>query len=917
MAAALIETVRLGQKELSSHMLVEAGLRRGWVDEAQLARARNSNVAGAPVYSELVDRLLDTGNISAAQLQTLREEAAFAEILETVTDSEAPEEVRAAAELPDRRVGRYILSGEIGAGGMGVVWRAWDTQLSRWVAVKQLKVNDAQLVSRFMREASLLARLSHPHITAVYEIGVSQGQPFLVMELVEGGSPKAADLSREQAAAVIRDAARAVQYAHDQGIIHRDLKPSNLLVDKSGRVFVTDFGLARMRESSNDLTASGSLLGTPAFMASEQAQGKEADHRTDVYGLGASLYALLSGEPPFTGEIVHELVKRVAVSNPPTLNDGDDLAVIVQKAMERDREDRYQTVAELADELQRFLDDEPILARPLNPLQRYARRARRRPALAAGLSLGALTLLVVLGWGGNTLREFYVRQNQIDNAAVYIANAMGQEEQLSDLHADGAVDEQLLTQLVGNLEQAADSALQAAPGYAQAEYYKGRVDMWRSNYEQAHERFTRALEDDPFLEQARIYRVVAASVINDATSPEIVQDRNGFRVIAAADTAAKQRGLAAIDNDIAQIHPESAKIDLVNAVSLNIRGQFAEAIDALNRHLRTFPVDNNIRGLLQLALIAGGRYDEAIELAQQLIKNNTFVAESHANWGYALAGKGDFAGAAAQMQTSLDIQPNDDFARWLATWQAAQGDLESALVTLTEILKRNPDHRGALLSRSSIIGMLGSEDKEIQQIALADAERAVELGPDDAYAHFLLGQAALYSDPERSIREHEIAIELDAAEYQAHSAAMQAAGYFMLEQYADAISAMQRALQHHPDNRNWTMMLARFQYMAEQYDNSLHTMAPYIAADDAEALYLELMALEATGQVQAFAERAARLVELHPAEPAYRLTLARALIQNGRAAEAAAELDNIERSQADDEAVQADVAYLRGLLDGG
>ena len=177
-------------------------------------------------------------------------------------------------------------------------------------------------------------------------------------------------------------------------------------------MFVTDFGLARLREEAASLTASGALLGTPAFMAPEQAQGKDADYRTDVYGLGATLYALVEGKPPHTGEIVHEVVRRVAVANPPTLGGRDDLVVVAQKAMERDREDRYETAGELADELDRFMADEPIHARKINRVERTWRRAKRRPA-AAGAIAAALTIVIgASSWGGSSLQSYYARQRR-------------------------------------------------------------------------------------------------------------------------------------------------------------------------------------------------------------------------------------------------------------------------------------------------------------------------------------------------------------------------------------------------------------------------------------------------------------------------------------------------------------------------
>jgi eukaryotic-like serine/threonine-protein kinase len=302
----------------------------------------------------------------------------------------------------------YQVLGELGRGGMGVVYKARQTKPNRLVALKMIlasgEASEAQL-TRFDLEARALARLKHPNIVQLYEVGEYQGQPFFSLELVEGGSLAqrldGKTLPPEQAAQLVETLARAMFAAHRCGIIHRDLKPSNVLVAADGSLKVTDFGLAKDLRDVSGPTATGAVMGTPAYMAPEQAAGQtdQFGPHTDVYALGAILYEALCGHPPFSGTpqiILFNVLEREPV--PPRRANRKipvDLETICLKCLQKDPRQRYRSAGELAEELRRFRKEEPIQARPLGRGERLIRWARRRPALAAVYGL----LLVVAGLG--------------------------------------------------------------------------------------------------------------------------------------------------------------------------------------------------------------------------------------------------------------------------------------------------------------------------------------------------------------------------------------------------------------------------------------------------------------------------------------------------------------------------------------
>lgn len=308
-------------------------------------------------------------------------------------------------EVP-RRVGEYQLIEEIGSGTSGEVYRALDVRLQREVAVKVLRggaFSTHRERERLMREARALARINHPSIVPIYDVGVEDGVPFLVTKLIEGttlgGRADSLGWSNRTATEVVAQIADAISAAHENGIVHRDLKPSNVLIDSSDHPYVTDFGLAKLPDASYSLTQNGQVIGTPAYMSPEQAAGcdDEVDHRSDIYSLGAILYELLTGVPPFQGT-AERILHQVRWDEPVAPRARDtriepDLETICLRALHKRPSSRFASAAQLAEDLRRFLAGEPIHSRPVGRWERSWRWCRRHPRTAIGVF--AVTALLV------------------------------------------------------------------------------------------------------------------------------------------------------------------------------------------------------------------------------------------------------------------------------------------------------------------------------------------------------------------------------------------------------------------------------------------------------------------------------------------------------------------------------------------
>ncbi len=286
-----------------------------------------------------------------------------------------------------RSFGDYELLEEIARGGMGVIFRARQSSLDRIVALKMIL--EGQLASqveidRFKIEAQAAAHLDHSGIVQVFDHGVIDGRHYIAMAFIDGESLaeriQTATLSDDHAARILLQITDAIDYAHQRGVIHRDLKPANILIDGTGNTRISDFGLAKRRDRKSQLTVSGQMLGTPSYMAPEQASSRgEVTDATDIYALGAILYAMLSGKPPFEGATLVETISKVIEQEPLPLKQvtnnhvSPDLETICFKCLEKDPADRYPTAAELGLELKRFLNGEPIEARPLSALAKIMR----------------------------------------------------------------------------------------------------------------------------------------------------------------------------------------------------------------------------------------------------------------------------------------------------------------------------------------------------------------------------------------------------------------------------------------------------------------------------------------------------------------------------------------------------------------
>jgi serine/threonine-protein kinase len=311
--------------------------------------------------------------------------------------------------LPSR-IDDYELLEEIARGGMGVVWKARQVRLNRVVALKIMRDGafaSPREVRRFQVEAEAAAALKHPGIVTIHETGEHEGVPYFSMEYVEGTSladvVAPGPLAPRRAARYVAAIARSVDHAHRQGILHRDLKPANVLIDADDSPKVTDFGIAKRLDAATDLTITD-LLGTPRYMAPEQAAGREeaVGPATDVYGLGAILYELLTGRTPFEGTTLPELLLQILDQDPVAPRTvrrevPADIDAICLRCLEKEPRRRYASAGELADDLERFLADEPVAARPQRPILMVRQWMARRPILT--LTWIVLVLFLASEWG--------------------------------------------------------------------------------------------------------------------------------------------------------------------------------------------------------------------------------------------------------------------------------------------------------------------------------------------------------------------------------------------------------------------------------------------------------------------------------------------------------------------------------------
>ena len=341
-------------------------------------------------------------------------------------------------------LGDYELLEEIGRGGQGVVFRARQKRLNRTVALKVISLGQwasKAHLKRFRREAEAAASLDHPCIVPIYEVDERDGSCYFSMKFVEGGQldevTRREPMPIRRAVELIAKVARTVHYAHEHGILHRDIKPGNILLDAKGEPHLTDFGLARLVESESSVTHTLDILGTPSYMAPEQAVGNNTavSNATDVYGIGAVLYQLLTGHPPFAGGATYETIRLLLDTEPrqPRLLNPKidrDLSTICLKCLEKDPKRRYSSALALAEDLERWLKHEPILARHTGIIGRSRKWVRRNPTSAL-LAASLIALAAAAGW--IVWKSEFIRRPVTNGIAVLPF------ENLSEQKEDGAL----------------------------------------------------------------------------------------------------------------------------------------------------------------------------------------------------------------------------------------------------------------------------------------------------------------------------------------------------------------------------------------------------------------------------------------------------------------------------------------------
>lgn len=646
---------------------------------------------------------------------------------------------------------RYEIGREIGRGGMGVVYEAFDRQLGRPVALKTMSAGpgaDDEVRRRFAREAQAAARLRHPHIAVVHDATPD----YIAMQLIRGG-PIACVRGADPRPVVglLRDAARALQHAHEQGIVHRDVKPSNLLVE-DGHVFVVDFGLSKRLDGAASVSLGGAVLGTPAFMPPEQAlgHGERVSARSDVYGLGATLFACLRGAPPFAAPDLPGLLRAVVDDEPPVLGVDPDLDVVVATALAKDPERRYATAGAFADDLDRWLAHEPVSARPPSLGYRLRKRLQRHRAvvravaIAAAGAIGVTALVLVpIAW-----RESVARAAASEAVALsgHVATVL-QDAELFTRLGDTASAQQLLDHGITRVDE-----FLRRHDVARVRFLASRLLLARGRGDAALAELERVLAAEPEFADARFVRGLCLAAKASPTPEQFAT--------AIADLGVAP-GEGSVIRDVDRLFGRAERARLA--------GDAQQAQELLHEVLEYDGLHvparlSLVRTALQLGRPDEARYWSASAIDLQVGYAPFYLARERKALPTSLLGLegllvdfsagvpvgADMAVARAHrgvvnLRRALRLDGEGRRGPAIEAAVAAVTDLDAALVV-------QPDVPGALVDRAVcwlVVDALRSANGEgtaaiaARAAASADLERAVARAPELAEAHGNLGLLAL------------------------------------------------------------------------------------------------------------------------------------------------------------------------------
>ncbi len=715
-------------------------VRLGLLKEEELAALL---AAGTKIEDALLARGVDPADIARLRQSIDREEYAFFR-----PDRRLPPEVELAGADPERRLAEFIRVEPLGTGGLGEVWKAWDTRLGRWVAIKlpALAPTGEAASQRFSREALAAARLSHPNIVSIHRVAEEKGRPFIVMQYVEGRTLGRMKPALREALEIMRTVSLAVHHAHEQGVIHRDVKPGNIMIGNDGRAFVLDFGLAHLQDGAQ--SREGLVAGTAAYMSPEQARGDASarERATDVYSLGATLYELATGRAPFAGATFAETVHRVIHQDPalpralnPILPREAELVIL--KAMDKEPRRRYLTAQALAEDLDRCLRGEPLAAQGETGLRTLRRWSRRHPRIWAGAAVGASVLVaLLLLWRVDAGREQkLVRVQETKVQAIRDLSRIALEAAIG-LRRAGAGER--MSEFLPRMESSYVEGVATDPSQPELDYLMGRFQRALLNEDRALELQERALAKAPDYPPALYERILlqAKRFGRRLTETRLRSPAGEGVMTAEASRRLRWPGLAemlAADPDLTRMHDELARgceklgekpapglteghVLAAQGVFALHRGGFTAARELLSRAISANPSLEEAWESLGEAWLSGGgegmaTEEEALDHAERIY---THAIVHDRGYGPHWTGRGRARAARAQLKAESGRDPEadlqaaeDDFGEALRLGLAAAGGVGRAMVRAVRGTQRmrlgeNPlrDWQGAEEDADRVLG---------------------------------------------------------------------------------------------------------------------------------------------------------------------------------------------------------------------
>ncbi|MEK7309273.1 MAG: tetratricopeptide repeat protein [Planctomycetota bacterium] len=796
--------------------------------------------------------------------------------LAQLQDTQKTEEI---APSVSKEFGRYILERKLGEGGMGVVYLALDPALNRRVALKILSDKSPEAIQRFMREAESTAKLKHPHIIQVYEVGGISHNYYFTMEYVEGTSLDALisekKLHPRRAAEIICDIASALHYAHTNNLIHRDIKPSNILIDSQGRTYLTDFGLAKETTGlERALTMSGTVLGTPEYMSPEQATGDKnrTDQRSDIFSLGATLYHSLTGQSPFKGDDLYQVLEAVMHKDPlppkrlvPVLS--RDIETICMKCLDKEPARRYQNAQELADDLKRFLNGEEILARPTGFITRIWRKSKRNRAASLAMAGAVVILIGVAIWmqiaKADRITDYRTKARKSFEIKRF-EDTLTWSKQILELSPTDNEARRLLkeSQLALNkrnearkvLERSksivdADEkikmlakALEIDPAFAEAWQEIGYTYNRQNDYRNAHKAFSKAIAVDKALVNSYFARAHIAKVIN--------KDYKG----AAADFA-----------KVLELDPESYMGYFAKGAIELHNGDYKQAIADFTRVIELKPDDVDAYDERAKAYLRRGQRGLALSDWNKAIEINPDFASAYYSRGDIYLADNKLDLALKDFNKYVELNPQEPAGYCIrAIIYTRMGRLDLALADANKAVEINPDNADMYYRRADLYYQNENNDE-----AIADYSRAIELDPKCAEAYF--GRAACYGlkgQLDEVIMDCNKAIELKPA--LAHAYTTRGAAYLDKGDLDRALGDLNKTIELAPEYPNAYFHRGFAYYQTNDCDRAIADYSRAIKIDPKEFMYY-LKRADAYGFSGKYTQAVSdytKAIELAPRKPA-------------------------------------------------